>query len=128
MRDAVHQGWLRRLHHHERTKAGEELAGLLRTFRQGLRSVRAERGPEALEGQLLPYALHFGLARPGHQLARFAHAWVGTFAELPEWRAPARWRTDSEYDAGTRIAARKRTADEDIMSHDVAAMLWVTDW
>ena len=25
-------------------------------------------------------------------------------------------------------AARKRTPDEDIMSHDVAAMLWVTNW
>jgi hypothetical protein len=128
VRDAVHQGWLRRLHHHERTKAGEDLASLLRAFRQELRSARAERGPEILDGQLLPYALHFGLARPDHPLARFAHAWVGTFAELPEWRAPARWRTDSEYDAGIRTAAGKRTPDEDIMSHDVAAMLWATNW
>ena len=87
VRDAVHQGWLRRLHHHERTKAGEDLASQLRAFRQELRSARAERGPEILDGQLLPYALHFGLARPGHPLARFAHAWVATFAELPEWRA-----------------------------------------
>ncbi len=59
----------------------------------------------------------------------FAHAWVGTFAELPEWRGPARWRTDREYYADIRTtAARKRTPDEDIMSHDVAAILWVTDW
>ncbi len=77
---------------------------------------------------MLPYALHFGLARPGHPLARFAHAWVAAFAELPEWRAPARWRTSSGHDAGIRAAAPKRTLDEDIMSHDVAAMLWVTSW
>jgi len=128
VRDAVHHGWLRRMHHHEQTKAGEELASQLRAFRQELRSAKAERGPEILDGQLLPYALHFGLARPDHPLARFAHAWVATFAKLPEWRAPARWRTDSEYDAGIRPAARKRTLDEDIMSSDVGAMLWVTSW
>jgi hypothetical protein len=128
VRDAVHHGWLRRLHHHERTNAGEELGGQLRAFRQELVSARAERGPEILEGQLLPYALHFGLARPGHPLARFAHGWVAAFAELPEWRAPARWRTDSDYDAGIRTVVRKRTLDEDIMSHDVGAMLWVTGW
>jgi hypothetical protein len=128
VRDAVHHGWLRRLHHHQRTKAGEELAGQLRAFRQELRQASAARGPQILDGQLLPYALHFGLARPRHPLARFAHAWVSTFAQLPEWRAPARWRTDSEHDAGIRDAARKRTPAEDIMSHDVAAMLWVTSW
>ncbi|MGD0245249.1 MAG: hypothetical protein ABSB59_33680 [Streptosporangiaceae bacterium] len=130
VRDAVHQGWLRRLHHHERTRAGEELAGQLRAFRQELRSARVERGPQALDGELLPYALHFGLAAPGHRLARFAHAWVATFAEFPEWRAPARWRTatNSEHDASIGAAARERTLDEDIMSHDVGAMLWVTGW
>ena len=128
VRDAVRRGWLRRLHHHERTKAGEELARQLRAFRADLRSARAGQGPQALDGPLLPYALHFGLASPGHPLAQFAHAWVATFATLPEWRAPARWRTDSEYDAGIRPAARKRTLDEDIMSHDVAAMLWITNW
>jgi hypothetical protein len=128
VRDAVRNGWLRRLHHHERTRAGEELAGQLRAFRQELRSARAERGPQILDGQLLPYALHFGLARPGHPLARFADAWVAAFAELPEWLAPARWRTSSEHDAGIGAAAPKRTLDEDIMSHDVGAMLWVTGW
>ena len=128
VRDAVHRGWLRRLHHHERTRAGEELAGQLRAFRQELRSARAGRGPEVLDGELLPYALHFGLAGPGHRLARFAHAWVAAFAGLPEWRAPARWRTSSGHDAGTGTAVSKRTLEEDIMSHDVAAMLWVTSW
>ncbi len=126
--DAVRNGWPRRLHHHEPTKAGEELASQVRAFRQELRSARAGRGPEILDGPLLPYALHFGLASPGHPLARFAHTWVAAFAELPEWRAPARWRTSSGHDAGVGAAARKRTLDEDIMSHDVAAMLWVTGW
>jgi hypothetical protein len=127
VRDGVHRGWLRRLHHHERTKAGEELASQLRAFRQELRQARAERGPEILDGQLLPYALHFGLATPGQPLARFAHAWVRAFASVPGWRAPARWRSDTEYDAGVRPAVRKRTLEEDIMSHDVAAMLWMTN-
>jgi hypothetical protein len=68
------------------------------------------------------------LARPDHPLARFAHAWVAAFAELPEWRDPARWRTSTVHDASVGAAARKRTLDEDIMSQDVAAMLWVTGW
>jgi hypothetical protein len=126
--DAVRRGWLRRLHHHERTKAGEELASQLRAFRAELRSARVGRDPQVLDGPLLPYALDFGLASPGHPLVQFAHAWVATFAKLPEWRAPARWRTDSEYDAGIRPAAHKRTLDEDIMSRDVGAMLWITNW
>jgi hypothetical protein len=88
VRDAVHSGWLRRLHHHERTAAGEELARQLKAFRQNLRAARAGGGPEILDGPLLPYALHFGLARTDHPLAQFAHAWVAAFAELPEWRAP----------------------------------------
>jgi len=126
VRDAVRRGWLRRLHHHERTRAGEELAGQLRAFRQQLRSARAGGGPQVLDGDLLPYALHFGLAEPGHRLVRFAHAWVAAFAGLSD--APARWRTSGGHDAGTGTAARKRTLEEDIMSHDVAAMLWVTGW
>jgi hypothetical protein len=128
VRDAVRNGWLRRLHHHEPTKAGEALASQLRAFRQKLRSARAGRGPEILDGPLLPYALDFGLARPDHPLSRFAHAWVVAFAALPEWRGPARWRTSTGHGVGVGAAARKRTLDEDIMSHDVGAMLWVTGW
>lgn len=123
--DAVRRGWLRHLHRHERTRAGEDLAGQLRVFREDLRQARAERGAQALQGQLLPYALHFGLARREDPLVRWAHAWVSLFAELPEWRAPARWRSDSEWDAGVRPAVRKRTFDEDAMSSDVANMLWI---
>jgi hypothetical protein len=126
VRDAVHRGWLRRLHHHERTAAGEELARQLKAFQQDLRAASAAGGSEVLDGPLLPYALHFGLARTDHRLARFAHAWVAAFAELPDWHAPARQRTSSVHDTGT--PARKRTFEEDIMSHDVADMLWVTGW
>jgi hypothetical protein len=126
VRDAVHRGWLRRLHHHERTAAGEELTRQLKAFRQDLRAARARGGPEILDGPLLPYALHFGLARTDHPLAQFAHAWVTVFAELPEWCAPARQRTSSLQDPGT--PARKRTFEEDIMSRDVGAMQWVTGW
>jgi len=128
VRDAVHRGWLHRLRHHERTKAGEELGGQLRAFRRELRAVRAGSGPKFLDGHLLPYALHFGLAGSRHPLARFAHDWVVAFAELPEWRGPARWRTDSEWDAGIRPAVHTRTLEEDIMSRDVAGMLWVAGW
>lgn len=110
--DAVRNGWLRRLHHHEPTKAGEELASQVRAFRQELRSARAGRGPEILDGPLLPYALHFGLASPGHPLARFARAWVAAFAELPEWRAPAGGAPAAGMTVGVGAAARKRTLDE----------------
>jgi hypothetical protein len=124
VRDAVHSGWLRRLHHHERTAAGEELAARLKAFRQDLRAARAGGGPEILDGPLLPYALHFGLTRTDHPLAQFAHAWVAAFAELPEWRASTRQRTSGVHDTGTVV--RRRTLEEDIMSRDVGAMLWVT--
>jgi hypothetical protein len=79
-----------------------------------------------LDGELLPYALHFGLAGPGHPMVQFAHDWVATFAKLPEWRGPAQWRSNGEWDAGIPPAVHKRTLDEDIMSQDVAATLWVT--
>jgi hypothetical protein len=70
------------------------LASLATDLPAGLAEVREG---VVLDGQLLPDALHFGLAGPAHPLARFAHAWVAAFAELPEWRAPARWRTDSGF-------------------------------
>jgi hypothetical protein len=46
VRDAVHRGWLHRLHHHDRTAAGEELARQLTAFRQDLRAAKAG-SPEA---------------------------------------------------------------------------------
>jgi len=35
---------------------------------------------------------------------------------------------DSEHDVGIRATARKRTLDEDIMSREVGAMLWIANW
>jgi hypothetical protein len=84
--DAVHRGWLRHLHHDQRTEAGEQLVRRIRSFRRGLRQLEAERGEDALTGPLLPYAMHFGMIRGSQQpLARFACAWVDTFAPLPGW-------------------------------------------
>jgi hypothetical protein len=38
---------------------------------------------------MLPYALHFSLVSDdAAPLARFAHAWVKAFGELPGWRPP----------------------------------------
>jgi hypothetical protein len=61
IRDAVHQGWLRHLHHDQRTAKGEELAGHVRSFRRDLRRLVSEGDQRALSGQLMPYALRFGL-------------------------------------------------------------------
>jgi hypothetical protein len=85
--DAVHRGWLRRLHPDQRTDAGEQLAIRIRSFQHGLRQVASEQGADALTGSLLPYGLRFGLMRgEEYPLARFAHRWVETFGELPGWQ------------------------------------------
>lgn len=91
--EAVHRGWLRHLHHQERTGEGEELAQKIRAFQRQLRHFISEQGHQAVPAGLLPYALHFGLiARDDGPLAGFAHAWVEAFADLPGWRAPERER------------------------------------
>lgn len=72
--DAVHHGWLRRLHPDQRTDAGEQLASRIRSFQHGLRRAAAEQGADTLTGPLLPYALRFAVIRGDqHPLARFAH-------------------------------------------------------
>jgi len=87
--DAVHRGWLRRLHPDERTDAGEQLASRIHRFQHSLRRAAAERGADALTGPLLPYALRFALIRTEQDpLARFAHGWVEAFGELPGWHPP----------------------------------------
>jgi hypothetical protein len=85
--EVVAQGWIRRLHHDQRTPKGEELARQVRSFQRELRKFKSDEGEEAVGGTLLPFALRFGLAS-GDQLplARFAHAWVRTFGDLPGWR------------------------------------------
>jgi len=86
MHDAVHRGWLRHLHHDERTAEGEQLAARIRTFQHRLRQFAAGQGEDALAGPLLPYAMHFGLVhREDLPLVRFARHWVRTFSPLPGW-------------------------------------------
>jgi hypothetical protein len=87
--EAVHQGWLRHLHNEQRTPKGEDLARQVRFFRRDLRRLKTEGDQFVLAGELLPYALHFGLVSgERYPLARFAHAWVRTFADQPGWVAP----------------------------------------
>lgn len=88
--DAVHRGWLRHLHHDQRTAAGEQLAARIRGFQRGLRHFAAEQGEDAVSDSLLPYAVRFGMMRDGARpLAKFARAWMDTFADLPGWHQPA---------------------------------------
>lgn len=97
IRDAVRRGWLSRLRRGQRTGQGEELALRIRSFQRELRRLRSEHGESALDGRLLPYALHFGLVHSGQlPLARFGGAWVGAFAGLPGWTGtvPRRRRFD----------------------------------
>jgi len=86
LHDAVHRGWLRHIHHDQRTAEGEQLAARIRTFQNRLRQFATSQGEDALAGPLLPYAMHFGLVRGEDlPLVRFAHHWVRTFSPLPEW-------------------------------------------
>lgn len=88
--DAVHCGWLHRLHHDQRTEAGEELARRTRAFQRDLRRLKAQGNAEAFAGELRPYAPHFGMAgQDTPALARFAHAFTATFTGLDGWHPPA---------------------------------------
>ena len=92
-REVVAQGWVRRLHHDQRTPKGEELARHVRSFQRELRKLKSGGGAEAFGGTMLPFALRFGFVS-GDQvpLVRFAHDWVRTFGDLTGWRPaqPAR--------------------------------------
>ena len=89
VREAAHRGWLRHLHHDQRTPEGEELAEHVRSFRRDLRRLVAGGDQAAISGQLLPYALRFGLLSDEQvPLVRFTHTWVRAFAHLPGWAPP----------------------------------------
>lgn len=93
--EAVHNGWLRHLHHDQRTAKGEELAAHLRSFRRDLRRLVAAGDQEVLSAPLLPYALRFGLLSDAEApLVRFAQAWVRAFATQPGWAPPKPTRTE----------------------------------
>jgi hypothetical protein len=86
LHDAVHRGWLRHIHHDQRTAEGEQLAARIRTFQNRLRHFATSQGESALAGPLLPYAMHFGLVHGDDlPLARFARHWVRAFSALPGW-------------------------------------------
>jgi hypothetical protein len=86
LHDAVHNGWLRHIHHDQRTAEGEQLAARIRTFHVQLRHFASSHADEVPNGPLLPYAMHFGLLRDDDlPLARFARHWVRTFSVLPGW-------------------------------------------
>jgi hypothetical protein len=96
--EVVAQGWVRRLHHNQRTPKGEELARHVRSFQRELRKFKSDGGEEAIGGTLLPFALRCGLVSADQlPLARFAHDWVRTFGDLPGWRPaqPARQLYDN---------------------------------
>jgi hypothetical protein len=95
--DGVARGWLRHLHHDQRTPSAEGLARQLRAFHRELRQRRQQNGQDVLSGSLLPYAIHFGLISvDAVPLARLAHAWVGAFAHLPGWRRAPPVRSDDD--------------------------------
>jgi hypothetical protein len=82
----VHQGWLRRWHHDQRTPEGDALARKLRAFRSELRQLKASRGEDAPISDWLPFAVHFGLVSPEtNRLARFARAWDDSFSNVKGW-------------------------------------------
>jgi hypothetical protein len=94
---AVHDGWIRRFHHDQRTSEGESLAAKIRSFRWSLRRTTAELPEDVLAGPLLPYALRFGLASDdGIPLARFARAAVRTLVTEPGWTPPQPDRKKSD--------------------------------
>jgi hypothetical protein len=106
IKDAVHQGWVRHLHHDELTAAGEELVGKIGVFERGLKQLRAESGDDALSGSLLPFALRLHLIpRDQLPLARFAQAWVGAFGGKLGWSPE---RKPVAYDDGSWVPAYER--------------------
>jgi hypothetical protein len=88
VRDAVTRGWLRRMHHDQRTSEGQRLAARIRVFQRHLRQYASDQGESALAGPLLPYAMHFGMTcQQDLPLVRLAQHWVVRFSALPGWHA-----------------------------------------
>lgn len=93
VKDAVHRGWLRHLHHEQLTRAGEDLAVRTGNFCAALRKAIIAGNHEVLAGHLA-YALTFGLVSPETApaevlpLVRFANAFVSACSGLPDWKRP----------------------------------------
>jgi hypothetical protein len=125
--DAVHRGWLKHIHHDERTHAGQDLAGRIHSFQRGLGHLQATGHDDSLTGALLPYALHFGMVSDSKlPLVRFAHAWVDAFRDLPPWSQPQpRPKPDFE---SRDLELQRRDTDEEILGRRVRDMVWLTHW
>lgn len=125
IRDAVQRGWLKHMHHDERTEGGEQLATRTRAFQRKLRSLKSSSGASAFAGRLLPYALHFGLADQDQDpLVRFAHAFAAVFADLPGWRPPEHTRPPMVLSE----VLEKPSIDQQMMDPLLGAGVWLTGW
>jgi hypothetical protein len=93
IQDAVRRGWFYgHPRHHVTSKVAVALAGCILAFRRDLLHLQSRGG--ALAAELLPYALHFGIARRDDPLARFAQAFGDLFAGLDGWNLPVPERSD----------------------------------
>jgi hypothetical protein len=114
--DAVRRGWFHgHPRHHATSTAAVALAGRILAFRRELLHLQSEGG--ALTAELLPYALHFGLARHDEPLARFAAAFGDRFAGLDGWYLPVPERSDHLDHRG----GQSTPADED-------QSIWLGPW
>jgi hypothetical protein len=114
--ESVHRGWLRHLDH-KQTDEGEEFTRKARSFQRQVRHFISEASGNspAVPGELLPYALRFGLmASDDAPLVQFAHAWVVAFADLPGWQAPQPPKAVYAPDYGPLLN------DDDHMSRQIA--------
>jgi hypothetical protein len=93
IQDAVRRGWFRGYpRHHAASEVAVALAGHVLAFRRDL--LHLESQGSSLATELLPYALHFGMARQDEPLARFARAFGDLFAGLDGWYLPVPERSD----------------------------------
>jgi len=84
---AVRRGWLRgHPLHHATGKVAVAMAGRILAFRRDL--LHLESQGRSLAAELLPYALHFGMARHDEPIARSARAFGDRFAGLDGWHLP----------------------------------------
>lgn len=116
--DAGRRGWFRGdPRHHATSEVAVALAVRILAFRRDLLHLASQGS--ALATELLPYALHFGMARQDEPLARFAQAFSDVFAGLEGWYLPLPER--SEY-----IDALYR--GEQITSAEAGRDIWLGRW
>lgn len=93
IQDAVRRGWFHgHPRHHATSQVAVAMVGRILAFRRDL--LHLESQGRAVAAELLPYALHFGMARHDEPLARFAQAFGDLFAGLDGWHLPVPERSD----------------------------------